>query len=221
MSVSITNEHIRVEFSLSLPKPSWKIRTKIRRDRRGNWVDIIKCYVFTPRIGDVIMKDDKFEWMITNEELRDVISALKCLSKEEYDIIKEAVYEVEASDYIDWSRGKIFIKEFVYGITVEASLRPKMRKPEELTPYLFIILPLDKASEAHYIIDKRGTRVLQPCGRRIMAGDKLIWVILDNDWIKDIALLIAMLSNDHNRRIKREVFDVIERLKPGHTLYTP
>ena len=104
---------------------------------------------------------------------------------------------------------------------MEASLRPKMRKPEELTPYLFIIFPLDKISEAHYITDKRGMRVLQPCGRRIMAGDKLIWVILDNDWIKDIALLIAMLSNDHNRRIKREVFDVIERLEPGHTLYAP
>ena len=64
---------IIVELSLSLPKRSWKIRTKVRRGRRGSWVEALGCYVFRPGVGDVIMEGDAFEWMITNEELRDLL----------------------------------------------------------------------------------------------------------------------------------------------------
>jgi len=214
------NDHIIVEFSLSLPKRSWKIRTKTRRGKRGNWVSIIGCYVFTPRAGDIIMEDDKFEWMIKNEELRDILFVLRCLSKKDYNAIKEAVYEIKPSDYINWDEERMLIKQLGYRIIVEASLRPKMWKPTELTPQLFVVFPLDKVSEVHYIVDKRGRKILKPCGHKIMAGDKLIWIILNNEWIRDIASFIARLSNDHNRKIKKEVFSMIERLEPTCNSHT-
>ena len=203
-----------VELSLSLPKPAWKIRTRVKRGRRGTWVRELGCYVFKPRVGDEIVKGDAFEWMITNEEVRDILLALRCISPNDYEVIKRAVDGVKPSHYIKWHevRGALRKELDDTGIIVEASLRGKQRKPEELTPYLFVVFPLDRPSKAHFITDKWGKIVDEPVGRRIMAGDKLIWIIFNNEWIKEITVLIAKLSEKHNQRMKEDVFQVIARL---------
>jgi len=208
------DKRIMVELSLSLPKPAWKIRTSIRRGRRGTWVRRLRCYVFTPRVGDEIMEGDAFEWMITNEEIRDILLVLKCISPRKYEEIKEVVYGIRPNNYIKWHQVKDTIKKELdgTGIFIEASMRGKQRKPEELTPYLFIVFPLDKPSKAHCIVDKRGRQVHQPVGRRIMAGDKLIWEILNYNWIRDVTVLVARLSEAHNNKLKKDVFQAIEKL---------
>ena len=214
MSVRIVNSRMLVELSLSLPKPAWKVRSSVRRGRRGRRVESLGCYVFTPRMGDEILEGDAFEWMITNEELRDLLSVLKCISPSEYEAIRELVHAIGPDDYVRWHRveGPIRVELDETGIVVEASRRGKQRKPEELTPYLFIVFPLDRLSEAHYIVDKRGSVIREPVGYKIMAGDRLIWEVLDSAWLREIAILMARLSADHHRRLVRDVFQVIDGL---------
>lgn len=97
-------------------------------------------------------------------------------------------------------------------VELSLSLRGKQRKPEELTPYLFIVFPLDRPSEAHYIVDKRGHVIREPVGHKIMAGDRLVWEILDSAWLREITILVARLSADHHRRLMRDVFQAIDGL---------
>jgi hypothetical protein len=210
LSVKVENNKMLIEFSLTQPKKAWKIRSKVRRNRRGIFVPEISHYVFTPRIGDVVYEGDIFEWMIANEEVRDILSALRCISREEYDNIRSRVYNLVEANFIDWSR-KAVTREIDYGISIEATRRGKQRKPEELTPYLFVLFPLDSTSKAHYLVDKRGRRIKETVGYKIKAGDKLLW-IMDKSWIEDITIMLASLDEDHNIRVKENVFDVIERL---------
>lgn len=211
MSIKVENNKILVEFSLTQPKKSWKIRSKARRNGRGWFVPEISRYVFTPRIGDRVYVGDIFEWMITNEEIRDILSALRCISKEEYANIKVQVYRLVEANFIDWKHEKVVKKELDFGISIEASRRGKQRKPEELTPYLFVLFPLDSASKVHCLVDKRGGRIKETVGYKIKAGDKLLW-ITNVSWIGDIAVMLASLDKDHNIKVKKNVFNVIERL---------
>ena len=214
MFVRVKEGRVIIELSLSLPKRSWKIRTKFRRGRRGRWVEALGYYVFTPRVGDVIMEGDAFEWMITNEEIRDILLALKHVSPDEYEAIKEDVEDVRPSDYINWQevKGPLRVELDETGIIVEACLRGKQRKPEEPTPHFFLVFPLDRPSRAHFIMDMWGNVVREPVGHKITAGDRLVWEILDNRWIKEVTVLIARLSEAHNSRMKEEVLRVIESL---------
>ena len=54
--------------------------------------------------------------------------------------------------------------------------------------------------------------VREPVGHKITAGDRLVWEILDNRWIKEVTVLIARLSKAHNSRMKKKVLKVIESL---------
>ena len=214
MSVRVIDSKMLVELSLSLPKPAWKVRSSVRRGRRGRWIESLRCYVFTPRMGDEILKGDVFEWMITNEELRDLLSVLKCISPGEYEAVRGLVRAIGPDDYVRWHQveGPIRVELDKTGIVVEASMRGKQRKPEELTPHLFIVFPLDSPSEAHYIVDKRGHVIREPVGHKIMAGDRLVWEILDSAWLREITILVARLSADHHRRLMRDVFQAINGL---------
>jgi hypothetical protein len=213
LSVRIENNKILIEFSLTQPKRAWKIRSKFKRNRRGRFVPQICRYVFTPRIGDIVCKGDIFEWMIANEEVRDILSVLKCISKEDYDNIKDRVYSLMKSDFIKWSRKKAVIKEIGYGISIEATRRGKQWKPEELTPYLFVLIPMDSTSKVHCLVDKRGRLIQETVGYRVKAGDKILWRIIDVSWIENIVKLLACLDEDHNRRVKEDIFEVIESLE--------
>jgi len=205
LSVRVEDNEIFVEFSLTLPKRAWKTR-KLKKKRKP-----------TPKLGYVIERGDIFEWMITNEEVRDILSTLKCISRKNYDEIRSLVYGL--AEYIDWSKEIVVRDELSYGIFVEASLQPKMRKRTELTPYLFVLFPLDHPSEAHYLIDKKGRRVDRTLRYKIRAGDKLVWLIEDIDWIRIIVSRLATLSEAHNRRIKEEVFEIIDSLNPLPSYY--
>ena len=215
LSVKVENNKMLVEFSLTQPKRAWKIRSNVRRNRRGWFVPEISRYVFTPRIGDRVYEGDIFEWMIANEEVRDILSALRCISREEYGNIRVQVYRLVEANFIDWSHEEAVTKEIGYGISIEATYRGKQKKHEELTPYLIVLFPLDSTSKVHYLVDKRGRRIKETVGYKIKAGDKLLWII-DVSWIEDIAIMLASLDEDHNIRVKENVFDVIERLgDPG------
>jgi hypothetical protein len=211
LSVKVENNKMLIEFSLTQPKRAWKIRSKVRRNRRGTFVPEISHYVFTPRIGDALYEGDIFEWMIANEEVRDILSALRCISREEYDNIRSRVYNLMEANFIDWSHEQVVIKKLDYGICIEATYRGKQKKTEELTPYLLVLFPLDPTSEVHYLVDKRGRRIKETVGYKVKAGDKLLW-IMDVSWIEDIARMLASLDEDHNIRVKENIFDVIERL---------
>jgi len=201
------NNKILVEFSLTQAKEAWKVRSEVRRGRRGRFDRKRRVWKFTPTIGDMIYKGDIFEWMVSNEELRDILAALKCISINIYRRIKEEVYSVNEFNIS-------LEKELGFGIKIEASLEPKQRKPSELTPYLFVLFPMDKPTEVCYIVNKRDELVRDPIGYKIMAGDRLIWVPNERD-LEEITVSLARLDEDHKKRIIQEIFQVLDRDMPG------
>jgi len=153
-------------------------------------------------MGDVIYEGDIFEWMVNNEEIRDVLSALKCVSPNKYKEIKRQVYSI--------TRFKPKIeKELGFGIKIEAGYEPKQRKPQELTPFFFVLFPIDRPTDACYIVNKREEIVKQPLGYKIKAGDRLVWVVKEEEWLREIVVALAGLDEDHKERVKKEVFKVI------------
>lgn len=201
LSVRVKDNTIFVEFSLSQPKRAWKIRSKIPRDRRGRFDCKRGVYKFTPTYGDIIEDGDVFEWMVDNEEIRDILSALRCLSKNIYEEIKKEVYDIEDFKYD-------VRKELGLGVKIEASLEPKQRKPSELTPFLFVLFPIDKPTDVYYIANKREEKIEHPVKHKIKAGDKLVWVV-NKEWLKEVVVSLAKLDEDHRRRVIEEVFKVI------------
>lgn len=201
MSIRIKNNTIFVEFSLSQPKRAWKIRSKTPRDGRGRFDHERKVYKFTPAYGDIIKEGDVFEWMVDNEEIRDILSALKCLSENTYGEIKKEVYAIKEFRHN-------IKKELGLGVEIEASLKPKQRKPSEQTPFFFVLFPMDKPTDVCYIINKRGEKIEHPTGHKIKAGDKLVWVV-NEKWLKEVVVSLAKLDKAHKERIIKEVFEVI------------
>lgn len=191
MNLRLENSRILLEFSLTQPKRAWKIRKGA-----GNKKSL--------EFGDTIEKGDSFEWMLTNEEVRDVVSALRCISPETYQNIECKVTQIKHYS-ANWT------KEIGEGITLEAKPLPKQRKPTELTPFLFVLLRLDYYTEYHYLVDKRGKKIEAVLGHKLRAGDKLIWAI-DAAQIEEIAIGLASLDSQHQEMVKEGVFGALSRL---------
>jgi hypothetical protein len=151
----------------------------------------------SPRIEE----GDVFEWMITSEEALDMTSALRCISPQEYQGSKRLVNSIS-------SFNSSFRKEIGEGIGLEASPLPKQRKKEEPTPYLFILIAFDRATDEHYLVDKRGRRIEKTLGYQVKSGDKLIWVIKPLQ-IKNIVVSLASLDRRHQEMIKAKVFKML------------
>jgi len=202
MSVRVKDNTVFVEFSLSQPKRAWKLRSKNKRGLRGRFNSKRGVYKFTPTMGDVIHEGDVFEWMVNNEEVRDMLSALKCISPARYEEIKRQVYTITCfKPEIE--------KELGFGIKIEACYEPKQRKPQEKTPYLFVLFPMDKPTDVCYIVNKRDEVVKQPSEYKIKAGDRLVWIVKEEGWFNEIVITLAGLDNDHKNRVIKEVFEVI------------
>lgn len=148
----------------------------------------------------------KSEWMVNNEEVRDILSALRCVSADFYEEIKREVYaikEFKAS----------MMKELGFGIKIEACLEPKQRKPSELTPYLFVLFPMDKPSKACYIVDKKGKPIKNPIRYKIKAGDRLVWAIIDLEWLREVTLGLAQLDEAHKDKVIEDIFQRVNRTR--------
>lgn len=189
MSLKLEDNEILLEFPLTQAKRAWKIR---KRDGRKK----------PPDLRYLIEEGDYFEWMITNEEVRDMLSALRCISPQSYKEIKELVLSV--------SQFNAKVREEIgRGISLEASLLPKQWKRAELTPYLFVLLRLDETTDEHYLIDKRGRLIEKTLGYKLKAGDKLVWVIKQQQ-IKRIILALASLDEFHKGMVKEKIISVLE-----------
>lgn len=64
MSVRIKEDNVIMEFPLTQPKRSWKIR-RVRGTRPSNL-----------RVGYEISAGDLFEWMVSNDEILDMLFGL-------------------------------------------------------------------------------------------------------------------------------------------------
>jgi gas vesicle protein len=191
LNIKVENSRILLEFPLTQAKRSWKIR-KAREYERPK----------TLKLKYVIEEGDAFEWMITNEEVRDILSVLRCVSNAHYKIIRKQVEHI--SEFVDELR-----EEINDGISLEARLRPKQKKAKELTPYLFVLLRLDSTTDTHYLVNKRGKRINRPLGYALKAGDKLNWLIKPNQ-IEVIVTKLASLDRSHLEKVKQEIFRVLE-----------
>jgi len=198
MSVKVENNKILVEFSLTLPKRAWKIRKRSGRKP-------------SPNFGYVIEKEDLFEWMLTNNEVRDMLLALKYVSKQSYNDMKEFIYHMHEGDFVDWQTQEKVEGELGYGIILEGSRLPKQWKPTELTPYLFILFPLDNCSDFHSVIDINGNNVKKTLGYKLKSGDRLIWTAKP-EWLKKVAFRLASLDSAHLEMVKSEILTKIDAL---------
>ncbi len=204
MIVQVQGDKLVVEFPLSQPKSSWRVRSKKRRGRRG-WKKDPNLWIFRPTFGDLIYEGDIFEWMISNEELREILYVAKCMEADYYEEIKKAIHNLNKFEsHVDITLG--------WGVKIEGELRPKQKKGEELTPWFFILFPLDRSSNVYYLKDAKNNKIENPINRKIRAGDRLVWVV-DLNWLKTIILKLAGLSEDHKEKIIKEVFEPIDNLK--------
>lgn len=189
MNLRIEKNKVVLEFPLTQAKPAWRIR-KANGNKKS------------PDLKYVIAEGDSFEWMITSEEVRDMVSALRCICSDNYEQLKESVYSVTTfrSEYRD---------KIGEGIDLEARLLPKQRKPSEYTPYLFVLLTLDRTTNEHYIVDKKIKRIDKTVGHSLRAGDKLVWVIRLAQ-ISEITKRLTSLSKMHYEMVKRRILAVLE-----------
>ncbi|MEM2189316.1 MAG: hypothetical protein QXG35_08330 [Nitrososphaerota archaeon] len=212
LNIKVRNNTIFAEFSLSQPKRSWKIRSKSKRDERGKYDTEKNVWKFTPTMNDEIQEGDVFEWMVDNQEIRDILSALKCISKDSYEKIKQEVHNIRDEEYLfdnsHASSEKAKEIELDFDVRIEISLKPKQRKRKEKTPYLFVLFPLDRPTNICYIIDKRGEKIENPIGHKIMAGDTLVWIVRE-ELIKEIVVNLAKLDKAHKNGLIKEVFSKI------------
>lgn len=139
--------------------------------------------------------------MITNEEARDIASALRCISPQEYQETKRLVNSMSSFD-------SSFKDEIVDGIILEASSLPKQRKRNEFTPYLFVLIALDRVTDEHYLVDKRGKQIEENLGYQLKSGDKLIWIISPLQ-IKNIIVSLASLDRRHQEMVKAAIFEIL------------
>lgn len=91
------------------------------------------------RVGYEISAGDLFEWMVSNDEILDMLFGFRHLSASIYGELKTSVYSI--ASYIDWKSPPkpIRYKDMV----IEGVQKPKQRKRTELTPYFFVLIPLD------------------------------------------------------------------------------
>jgi len=188
MNLKLEDHKIALEFPLTQPKRAWKIRKKKGRKT-------------SPKFKYLIEEGDTFEWMVTNEEVRDIASVLRCISSPEYQEAKRLVNFIS-------SFNSSFEEKIGDGISLEASLLPKQRKSDEFTPYLFVLIALDRVTDDHYLVDKRGRRIEKTLGYRLKSGDKLTWIIKPLQ-IKNIIVSLASLDSRHQAMVKAEVFKML------------
>lgn len=195
MNLRVENNKVMLEFPLTQAKPAWRMR-------RANGSKK------SPDLKYVIEKGDTFEWMVTNEEVRDMVSALRCICPENYKQLKDSVFSITTfrSQYKD---------KIGDGIDLEARSLPKQRKPSELTPYLFVLLSLDRTTSEHYVVDKKGRRVGRTIGYSVRVGDKLVWVVRHAQ-IGEIAKRLASLSRMHCEMVKKRVLAALENQSSTH-----
>lgn len=188
MNLKVEDHKIMLEFPLTQPKRAWKIRKRGGRKT-------------SPKFKYLIQEGDVFEWMITNEEVRDMASVLRCISPQEYQGAKRFVNSIS-------SFNSSFEEKIGAGITLEASSLPKQRKRDEFTPYLFVLVALDRVTDEYYLVDKRGGRIEETLRYQLKSGDKLIWIIKPLQ-IKNIIVSLASLDRRHQEMVKTEVFEIL------------
>lgn len=192
---------IVVEFPLTQPKRSWKIRTNGKES-----ADKI--------LGHEIQESDFLEWMVDYQELRDILYCLKKVSLKDFQNIflkfnqiqSDVVKPEDASQRSPITLGNIIIERQILG---------KQRKREELFPYIFVLFKLcyeTISEEANvFLIDKHGERITDTNGRKIKCGDTLIW-LPSKDEISKIIEEFAVLSKKHKDTAKKVIFDKIEKV---------
>ena len=190
---------IVVEFPLTQPKRSWKIRT----DGKKSAAKIL---------GHCIQKCDFLEWMVNYQELRDIIYCLKKVSLTDFQTILHKFSQTQpAVEKPEEASQREPIK--VGNIIVERQFLGKQWKPTELFPYIFVLLRLFYEAISNetniFLIDKNGEKITNTNTRKIRCGDTLIWLPLKKE-ISTIVEEFAVLSKKHKDTAKKEIFNKIE-----------
>lgn len=192
---------ITVEFPLTQPKRSWKIRTDGKRS-----ADKI--------LGHQIQEHDFLEWMVDYQELRDILYCLKKASLIDFENIVQHFNRLQPTvEKPEKASSREPIK--VGNIIVERQFLGKQWKPTELFPYIFVLFRLyykTISKETNiFLIDKKGEKIINTSDRKIKCGDTLIWLPSKQE-ISKIIEEFAVLSKKHKETAKKIIFDKIENL---------
>jgi len=193
------NKTIVVEFPLTQPKRSWKIRTNGKKS-----ADKI--------FGHIIQKQDFLEWMVDYPELRDILCSLRQISLIDFQNILRKFNKIRpAVEKPEDASKRAPIK--VGSIIVERKFLGKQYKPTELFPYVFVLMKLFYKSTSDlkniYLIDTNEEMITNTNGRKIKCGDTLIWLPAKKE-ISKIVEEFAVLSKKHKDMAKKVIFERIE-----------
>lgn len=201
MRVKVTQENVRVEFPLSQPKRSWKIRIDGKKSSQKI-------------LGHKIQEDNRLEWMVNYEELRDILFCFKEKYPSEFQKIHENFIQIKpmvenAEKFKQETQFKI------EDITIEIKLLGKQRKLSENFPYVFVLFNLfyTKISDNArvFLVDIYDKKISNTSNRIITIGDTLVW-LPTNEEISKIIEKFGEISKTHKNSAKKEIFDKIETL---------
>lgn len=189
---------IMVEFPLTQPKRSWKIRTNGKKS-----ADKI--------LGHQIQKADYLEWMVDYQELRDILYCLK----EEYPSDFEDIYRKfhRLTPQVDKPEDATRRDPTKVGdIIIEREFLGKQWKPTELFPYVFVLFRLFYKTITEntriFLVDKHDKKIINTTNRKIIFGDVLVWLPTKEE-ISKIIEEFAILSKKHKNTAKKIIFDRI------------
>jgi hypothetical protein len=193
------NKTVVVEFPLTQPKRSWKIRTNGKKS-----ADKI--------FGHIIQKQDFLEWMVDYSELRDILCCLRQVSLIDFQDILQKFNKIRPTvEKPEDASRRAPIK--AGSVIVERKFLGKQYKPTELFPYVFVLMKLfyESTSDSKniYLIDRNEQMITNTNGQKIKCGDTLIWLPAKKE-ISKIVEEFAILSKKHKDAAKKVIFDRIE-----------
>jgi len=199
MRIKIEKNKIIVEFPLTQPKKSWKIRTNSKKS-----ADKI--------LGHQIQKNDFLEWMVDYQELRDILYCLKKVSPNDFRDIAQEFNQIQPETEEPeeaYQKPPVVVGDIV----IERQILRKQRKPTEPFPYVFVLFRLfyetiPKLTRV-FMVDKKGEKIATTNNRKIRCGDTLVW-LPSKEEISKIMEEFATLSKKHKDSAKKLIFNRIE-----------
>lgn len=200
MRVKLIKGKIRVEFPLTQPKRSWKIRINGKKS-------------LEKILGHKIQNRYKLEWMVDYRELRDILFCFKEKCPSGF----EKMYEKFTKLKPNISRPEDFRQERsikVGNIVIEIKLLKKQRKPSERFPYVFILFNLFYtkilSTTRVFLVDIWDRKIIDTSNRTIKIGDTLVWLPTKEEVWKIINEL-GKLSLKHKESAEKMVFNEIAK----------